>query len=122
MQLATCGDDGKVVISHANGEQEFELSRHGAKVMALVFCGNDQLAAAGSDNLIHVWDLTTRTKSAELAGHTGTIAVLAYHHGLLISTGFDTTIRTWRLLPTAASGELDAPQRAGARRPETMAR
>ncbi len=94
--LATCGEDRKVVISRVNGEQVLELPRQGAKVMTLVFCGPDQLATGGSDNIIHIWDLSTKEKSAELAGHTGTIARLAYSQGVLVSSGYDTTVRVWK--------------------------
>jgi WD40 repeat protein len=93
--LATCGEDRKVVISRSNGEHAFELPRQGAKVMTLVFCGQNQLATGGSDNVVRIWDLNRRTESAALSGHTGTVAVLAYHQGLLLSTGFDTTVRIW---------------------------
>jgi WD40 repeat protein len=93
--LATCGEDRKVVISRSTGEQSFELPRQGAKVMTLVFCGPTQLATAGSDNIVRIWDLKERAEIAALEGHTGTVAVLAYHQNVLISTGFDTTVRVW---------------------------
>lgn len=94
--LATCGDDRRVVISRTNGQQVMELPRHGGKVMTVVFCGSELLAAGGSDNLIHVWDLNTKTEVAELVGHTGTVAVLAYSQDVLVSSGYDTTVRVWR--------------------------
>ena len=94
--LATCGDDRRVVISRVNGQNVLELPRQGAKVMTLVFCGPEQIATGGSDNLIHIWDINTKTQPAELAGHTGTIAALAYSHDVLVSSGYDTTVRVWK--------------------------
>jgi WD40 repeat protein len=94
--LATCGDDRKVVISRTTGEPVFQLPRQGAKVMTLVFCGPQQLATGGSDNLVHIWDLDTRQEVESLSGHTGTVAVLASHNNVLVSSGFDTTVRVWR--------------------------
>lgn len=94
--LATCGDDRRVVISRINGEHVIELPRQGAKVMTLVFCGPEKLATGGSDNLIHIWDINTKAQTAELAGHTGTIAGLAYSQDVLVSSGYDTTVRVWK--------------------------
>jgi WD40 repeat protein len=90
--------------------------------MSLVFRGNDQLATAGSDNLVHIWDLNTRTKIAELAGHTGTVAVLACHQDLLVSAGFDTTVRTWKLRPGYPAGNGNGPNRIGSFRRELESR
>jgi WD40 repeat protein len=111
--LATCGEDRKVVISRVTGEQVVELPRHGAKVMTLVFCGPDQLATGGSDNRIHIWDLNTREKSAELAGHTGTISVLAYAQDVLVSSGYDTTFRIWKRKTSYVSEERRATTPTG---------
>lgn len=111
--LATCGEDRKVVISRSNGEQAFELPRQGAKVMTLAFCGPDQLATAGSDNVVRIWDLKTRAESAALSGHTGTVAVLAYRDNLLVSTGYDTTVRTWTRQAHLTSGDSGTPPRVG---------
>ena len=101
--LATCGDDRRVVISRVNGEQVVELPRQRAKVMKLVFCGPNKIATGGSDNLIHVWDLETKQPTAQLAGHTGTIAALAYAQDVLVSSGYDTTVRVWKRTTTFVS-------------------
>ena len=120
--LATCGEDRKVVISHVVGEQAFELPRQSAKVMTLVFCGLNQLATAGSDNTIHIWDLTTRQEIETLTGHTGTVAVLAYHNDILVSSGFDASVRVWTRNPSADGGALTAPGRVGLRREDLKSR
>lgn len=114
--LATCGDDRKVIISRVNGEQVMELPRQGAKVMTLVFCGPDHLATGGSDNKIHIWDLNTGGKSAELTGHTGTISVLAHSHDVLVSSGYDTTIRVWKRATNFVSQPANPPSRTGSLR------
>jgi WD40 repeat protein len=121
-QLATCGEDRKVVLSRTNGQPMFELPRQGAKVMTLVFCGQDQLATAGSDNVVRIWDLTTRTETAALTGHTGTVAVLAFHSDMLVSTGFDTTVRVWTRQQKFTGGDPVAPRRVGARPQDAGAR
>ena len=58
--------------------------------------GPGRLAAAGSDNRIHLWDLDGRREIGQLSGHSGSIAALASQAGLLISGGYDTTIRIWQ--------------------------
>ena len=45
--------------------------RRVAERNAGAFLGPDLLAAAGSDNVIHLWDLTTRHERSRLVGHTG---------------------------------------------------
>ena len=37
----------------------------------LAFCGPQQLATAGSDNQIHLWDVATKEEIGSLRGHTG---------------------------------------------------
>lgn len=109
--LATCGEDRKVVISRTNGEQVVELPRQAAKIMSLVFCGPDQLATGGSDNLIHIWDLNSKEQASELAGHTGTVAVLAYAHDVLVSSGYDTTVRVWKRKANYVSESAEGSKR-----------
>lgn len=113
--LATCGEDRKVVISTTTGEQVFELPRQTAKVMTLVFCGPNQLATGGSDNLVHIWDLNTRQEIESLKGHTGTIAVLAYHNDVLLSSGYDTTVRVWNRQKVALGEPAESSGRVGSR-------
>ncbi len=63
--------------------------------MTLVTCGPQVLATAGSDNTIHLWNLSTRQQLGKLTGHTGSVAALAYQNGTLVSGGFDTQLRVW---------------------------
>jgi WD40 repeat protein len=57
------------------------------------------LAAGGSDDLIRVWDLATRSEQLRLVGHTGSVSALAWDSQaeVLISGSFDTTVRLWLL-------------------------
>ena len=55
------------------------------------------VATAGSDNLIHLWDLTARRDLGQLPGHTGSVSALAYRDGVLVSGGFDTFVRIWQI-------------------------
>ncbi|GAF76614.1 unnamed protein product, partial [marine sediment metagenome] len=64
----------------------------------------------GSDNVIRVWDTDTRRETGHLIGHTGSVATLAWAPAakLLISAGFDTTVRLWRLSPTQKEDRISA--------------
>lgn len=122
LQIATCGEDRKIVISQTVGGQSFELPRQRAKVMSLAFCGMNELASAGSDNTIHIFDLAARREIDALIGHTGTVAVLAYQNDVLVSSGYDASVRVWKRNTRADSGELTVPGRTGLRRTDLKSR
>lgn len=108
--LATAGDDQTVQIWTARDAQlQAAIPIRGCKVMALAWCGPGVIAAGGSDNLIHLFDVGSRQELATLAGHTGTIAALdADATGrTLVSGSFDTTARVWNL-ETALTGATTA--------------
>lgn len=82
------------------------------KVYSLTFCGNsNQLASGDSLNRVLLWDLNSLHAQGQTeipgisATHTGTIATLLYVDDkneapdvpCLISSGFDTTVRIWKL-------------------------
>ena len=71
----------------------------GGTVLSLAFCGPAKLAAGGSDNLIRLWDLATRSEQYRLVGHTGSVTTLVWdaEASVLVSGSFDTTVRFWRL-------------------------
>jgi len=96
--LASTGDDRTVhILPQADGTTSFALPDRGAKVLALAFCGPNQLTVAGSDNLIRVWDVAARRETGVLAGHTGTIAALECQGKVLVSAGYDTAVRIWTI-------------------------
>ncbi len=103
--LASGGEDRAVRLwSVADGRPAGALPEVPAPIRSLAFCGSQRLAAGSSDNVIRVFSLATRAKERDLAGHTGSVATLAWDaaNQMLISGGFDTTVRFWRLAPGAA--------------------
>lgn len=103
--LASAGEDRAVRLwSVADGRSAGALPEVPAPIRSLAFCGSQRLAAGSSDNVIRVFSLSTRAKERDLAGHTGSVATLAWDaaNQTLISGGFDTTVRFWRLAPGAA--------------------
>lgn len=99
-QLAAAGDDRTVrIFDRVSGKLLAALPQQAAKIRSLCFCGEKLLASGGTDNVVRLWNLTTNTEQNQLAGHTGTIAALAYDpvSGTLISGGFDTTVRVWKI-------------------------
>ena len=115
--LASCAEDGKTRVSRLDGQDDFVLESPGSKVMSLTFCGPDQLATGGSDNLIRIWDLNGRTEITQLAGHTGSVVALAYSGNVLVSAGFDTTVRVWRKGDNLAEDPRLPGDRVGTRQP-----
>lgn len=98
--------DGRLVLSGgedrticgfdvATGSEACHITGIAGKVMALAVVGEDQVAAACSDNQIHLWDLSTGRHLDTLEGHTGSVSALAPWNGGLLSGGFDATVRFW---------------------------
>lgn len=96
---ATGGDDGRVVI-WASGKQEPVriLGSHDDPVSALAASpGGDSLASAGQDGEIRIWPMGEAAEPLVLKGHAGQVSTLAYlPDGVLVSGGYDATIRFWR--------------------------
>ena len=78
-------------------EQSYTLPPQPAKILAMVKCGPQDLATAGSDNIIRLWDLSARSELGQLTGHVGSVSALAYQDGILVSGGFDTFLRIWQV-------------------------
>ncbi len=98
--LASAGEDQQVRIFNLKHEaSSLSFNCDGAKIMSLTFCGKNKLATGGSDNIVHVWDISGKTEDCRLIGHTGTVASLACNAEgtVLVSGGFDTSIRIWKL-------------------------
>ena len=69
----------------------------------LTVCGSSQVAIGSSDNKIHLWDIDTKQQTRIFQGHTGSVISLDFSPsndgltGLLVSSSFDTSIRTWKI-------------------------
>lgn len=74
------------------------LEGHKDVLYSLAFAPNGkQLASAGYDRTIKVWDVATRTLTSELKDHSDTVYGLAYHPqgALLASAGADRAVKVW---------------------------
>jgi WD40 repeat protein len=85
------------LLDATSGKPVADLPGRPGEVLALCFCGPDMLAAAGSGNVIHVWDVASRKERCQLTGHTGSITTLIFNPSAatLISGSYDTTVRLW---------------------------
>ncbi|MFV1964383.1 MAG: WD40 repeat domain-containing protein, partial [Pirellulaceae bacterium] len=113
--LVSCGEDGTIRVFRLDGKEDYVLDCPGAKVMSLAFCGPDQLATGGSDNLIRIWDMNERSEIARLAGHTGSVMTLVYSGNTLVSAGYDTTVRVWKRNRNLAEDPRTSRDRVGTR-------
>ncbi len=102
--LATCGNDGEVVLWHLDERQTKFTLPGGATAIAFDPTGR-LLACAGLNRTIRLWDVQdNRVVHEEEQAHSETISCLAWSPDgrLLASGGEDRVIRLW----SAASGEL----------------
>jgi WD40 repeat protein len=114
--VASSGDDRLIHVAPlADMAASFSLPDRPAKVLALAFYGPQQLAAAGSDNIIRLWDVAARVEIGQLRGHTGTIAALDCQGKVLVSAGYDTTVRVWEIGDQSAEAAPAGGGRVGAR-------
>jgi WD40 repeat protein len=94
--IVTCGEDGSIHVAQTTDLQNGEtLVRGRAKILAMAFVG-DLLATGCSDNTIQLWEMNALQQPlAVLRGHQGSVAALDAAGTLLVSGGFDTTLRAW---------------------------
>ncbi len=60
-QLASAGDDQQVQIwDIATSKQKGMIAIPGDKIMSLAWCGSGMLAAGGTDNIVHVFEMNSR--------------------------------------------------------------
>jgi WD40 repeat protein len=93
--VASSGEDRLIHVAPVAGGPGHSLPPRPAKVLAIAFYGPHHLATAGSDNLIRLWDVQTKTEIGCLRGHTGSVAALECRGKVLVSAGYDTTVRIW---------------------------
>lgn len=120
--VASSGEDRLIHVAPAAGGQGSSLPARPAKVLSIAFYGPHHLAAAGSDNLIRLWDVQTQTEIGILRGHTGSVAALECQGKVLVSAGYDTTVRIWDVGDQVAGGVVELPGRVGSKPGEQKAR
>lgn len=115
--LASAGDDRTIHITPTDAEtRPYALDIRPAKFMSLVFYGPHQLAVSGSDNVVRLWDVKERQELGVLLGHTGTVAALDCLGKMLISAGYDTTVRIWTVTDSIAAEPIGPGRRVGTRK------
>jgi WD40 repeat protein len=113
--VASSGEDRLIHVAPLSGGPGYNLPPRPAKVLSLAFYGPQQLATAGSDNQIHLWDVATKDEIGCLRGHTGSVAALECKNKVLVSAGYDTTVRIWDVGDQVAAGTGEGAGRVGAR-------
>lgn len=97
--LASGHDDGTVCVWETHGlKLRKKLPAHPTAISALAFRGNVELASAGEDRKIRVWNLQTFQQAAVMTGHPDRIPALIYHPQgeQLLSAGWDRSVRIWK--------------------------
>lgn len=115
-RLVSAGENRLLCVWDAkNGQLLKRLPCQTGKLMSMVVCTDQLIATGGSDNAVRVWDWQREIESDTLLGHTGSVAALAFDPAskTIISGGFDTTVRVWRL-KDAASDQGSGDQNSAA--------
>ncbi|MDR1480859.1 MAG: WD40 repeat domain-containing protein [Planctomycetaceae bacterium] len=99
-KLAVGGDSPFItILEPKTGKRIKRLPEHPGKTFSLVFCNDNVIASGESDNAIRIWDSTQGKQITTFIGHTGTVVTMVFdvEKQLLISSGFDTSIRFWNI-------------------------
>lgn len=106
-RLITAAEDGRATVYDVDARRVVcDLQVPGCKLQAAAMVDSEHVALGGTDNAVHVFNLTNGTRITTLDGHTGSIAALAGGDGELFSGSFDTTIRRWRLQGLTADARV----------------
>lgn len=104
-RVLSVGDDGFacwLTLDHPSECHDLRCEQ--GRIFSVARLDGQRIATAGSDNLIHVWNLELQRQEAALAGHQGTVTSMVWTGTELISAGYDTTIRAWKpSTPVAAT-------------------
>ena len=98
-EIVSCSDDQMVRISNLQSGQIRSLPRHSAKLFAVAMLTEDMLATSGSDNQIHIWQISSSRKLGTLVGHTGTVSCLDVTGNRIASGAYDTEVKVWHFDP-----------------------
>jgi WD40 repeat protein len=80
------------------------MTSHSGQVNALVQINQNQVATAGNDGEVRIWDIATKTLILTYSAHVGTIqSLVALPGGQLASGATDKTIRVWDMQTQTAS-------------------
>ena len=85
------------VYEAESGELETTYTSHSAAVYTALFVNPDQLASAGRDKTIHLWDLKEGKKRHELPGAESDITELLATDKFLFAASADRQIRQYQL-------------------------
>jgi WD40 repeat protein len=110
LRLASGGYQEVKIWSRPRNVQLHKLPGAGGSVVA-VSPDKKWLAAAGADNKIRLFDLSTNKPGPVIEGHSGPISGLRFSadSAKLISASHDKSIRIWNVADGAAAGRLDTP-------------
>lgn len=100
--LAAGDWDGEVVLTDATLTRTTVLTNHHAAVRAIAFSPDSrQLASAGADRLVKLWDVETGKEIATFSGHRRAVRSLVYStDGRRLFTGAsDGSVRAWLTEP-----------------------
>ena len=97
-KIISGGDDQTVRITDARQSRPgWTLPRHDSKLYDIKMLPGGLLSTAGSDNKIHVWQLSGAELVGSLKGHTGTVTCLDLQQEKLASGSYDTQVRVWTM-------------------------
>lgn len=113
-RLASAGDGLTIHVLDLAGGDDIRLAARPAKIYAAVFLDQHTLATGGSDNVIRIWDISSRMVTKELVGHTGSVAALACDEAgaTLVSGSYDTTVRIWNVEANESPAVAQSPGEA----------
>ena len=83
------------VYDAETGELETTYTTHSAPVYAAAFIDAEQIASAGREKLVHIWDLKEGKKRHELGGAGGEIYEIAAGGGFIFVASSDKSVRQY---------------------------
>lgn len=101
--VASVAEDGRVVLFDTEKQAvQSRINVANGKLFAISVLDAQHLAVSGSDNVVRIVDCEQGRATEALRGHTGSVAALTCSGELLLSGGYDATLRRWQL--TGLSG------------------